>query len=133
MHYVFDAARIIFIVIVDSQFLVGGPISIEERMAELESDLANARPDGGKAAVAVAPSEYVVVSVGLAATRFDDGDARQQSPIKVVIVGHINEMLGHVLDGTVQLGHELPKANGPRIPHFREVLRIDRLCGYDVF
>lgn len=133
MHYVFYAAWIVFVVIIDSKLLIGGPISIKERMAELKSDLAYASPDGGKAAIAIAPSEYVVVSIGLAAARFDDRDARQQAPIEVVIVGHVNEILGHVLDRTVESGHELPEAEGTRIPHFGEVLRIGWFCGDYVF
>ena len=87
-------------------------------MAEFKSNLADACPYGREAPVAIAPSENVVVSVCFTAARFDNRDARQQAPVEVIIVGHMNEILRHILDGTVQPGHKLSQPKGPRIPNF---------------
>src|SRR5439155_15825200 len=74
-------------------------LAIRKRKRYMVDSLADAR----ESALAIIPAKKIIASGSPAATRFNDGQARQQAPIKTVVV-----RFGYKLPGIILSGAMLP-------------------------
>lgn len=107
VHYRHYGGSVIFVRIIQVKFAFDALIPVQRAFTQLERYRINTGSQAGKQEIAVTPAKNIIVSVRFTPARFDDRNTGQQSPVNLIIIGGMDEILCQIRYWAVQFREEL--------------------------